>query len=82
MVILFVVHQVRDLPVTVSMLLLDQRRQSAAYPVSLGVRKFVAFIVGQFFLLIQYDHLTTSVQSTIGEKTFNQEELVDLVFQS
>ena len=78
----FVVNQLSELPVTVSMLLLDQRRQSAAYPVSLGVRKFVAFIVGQFFILIQYDHLTSSVQSTIGETTFSQEELVDLVLQS
>jgi hypothetical protein len=76
----FIVKRVEKLPVQVSLLLLDRTRESAAYPVLLGVRQYVAFIVGQFFILINKELLTEAVKSSIiGVRTFNQEELVDVV---
>ena len=75
----FIVRNVHQLPITVSLTILDRIRPAAIYPVMLGERRFVSFVVGQFFLLIEYDRLKDSVQKTIGETNFNRDELVDMV---
>ena len=75
----FVVRNCRELPVTVSMVLLDRVRQYAAYPIMLGVNRKVGFVIGQFFVLVGYEDLNDSVRTMVGEKTFGCDEMIDLV---
>ena len=75
----FVERNTRQLPVEVLLTLLDRCRPYAAYPILLGNRRNVGFVAGQFFVLIEFEHLKSSVQETVGEVNFTRQEIVDLV---
>ena len=67
-------------PIEVSLCLLDRIRPYAEFPIILGDNRKVAFVVGQFFLLMDFDVLKTNVQESVGEKNFAHEEMVDKIF--
>ena len=67
-------------PVDASVCMLDRIRPYGAFPVILGQKRKVGFVVGQFFLVIGFDMLTKSVQGAVGDKNYESEEMMDLIF--
>ena len=67
-------------PVDASLCMLDRIRPYRAFPIILGHNRKVGFVVGQFFLLIGFDMLRKSVQEAVGDKNYESEEMMDLIF--
>ena len=77
----FIVQNTRGVsPVDASLCMLDRIRPYAAYPIHLGDKRKVGFVVGKFFLLIDFHMLTASVQGKVGEKNYESKEIMDLIF--
>ena len=67
-------------PVEASVCMLDRVRPYAAYPMVLHQKRKVGFLVGQFFILLDFDVLNTGAQETVGEKDYEIEEMMDAIF--
>ena len=46
----------------------------------LNEKRNVGFLVGQFFVLLDFDVLKKSVQEAVGEKNYEIEEMMDAIF--
>ena len=67
-------------PVEASVCMLDCVRPYRAYPMILKEKRNVGFLVGQFFVLLDFDVLKKSVQEAVGEKNYEIEEMMDAIF--
>ena len=46
----------------------------------LNGKRNVGFLVGQFFVLLEFNVLKRSVQEAVGEKNYEIEEMMDAIF--
>ena len=60
--------------------MLDRVRPYAAFPMVLSKKRNVGFLVGQFFVLLDYDILKTGAQEAVGDKNYEIEEMMDSIF--
>ena len=67
-------------PVEASLCMLDRVRPYAAFPVIVDSVRKAGFVVGQFFVLIDFDLLKSSVQETLGETNYKNEEILEAIF--
>ena len=67
-------------PVDASVCMLDCIRPYRAYPMILNGKRNVGFLVGQFFVLLEFNVLKKSVQEAVGEKNYEIEEMMDAIF--
>ena len=67
-------------PVEASVCMLDRVRPYAAFPMVLSKKRNVGFLVGQFFVLLDYDILKTGAQEAVGDKNYEIEEMMDSIF--
>ena len=67
-------------PVEASVCMLDRIRPYRAYPMILNGKRNVGFLVGQFFVLLEFNVLKKSVQEAVGEKNYEIEEMMDAIF--
>ena len=75
----FVVRTTRALPVSVSLMKLDIVRPYAAHATMIGDRRYVGFVFGQFFILIEYKDLNERIQKEVGETNLTRQELINMV---
>lgn len=81
MVTRFIVENtIRFTPVEASLCLLDRVRPYAAFPVIVDNIRKVGFVVGQFFILIDFDMLKSSLQESLGETNYRNEEILEAIF--
>ena len=81
MVTRFIVENtIRFTPVEASLCLLDRVRPHAAFPVIVDNIRKVGFVVGQFFILIDFDMLKSSLQESLGETNYRNEEILEAIF--
>ena len=80
-IVRFIVQNSIDVqPVEASVCMLDRVRPYAAYPMVLNKKRNVGFLVGQFFVLLDFDILKTGTQEAVGEKSYDIEEMMDAIF--
>ena len=80
-IVRFIVQNAIDVqPVEASVCMLDRVRPYAAYPMVLNKKRNVGFLVGQFFVLLDFDILKTGTQEAVGEKSYDIEEMMDAIF--
>ena len=75
----FVVRSTHQLPVNVSLMILKTVKPYAAYPIMIDERLNVGFVIGQFFIRMDYTDLNEGLQKEVGETNFAKEEIIDIV---
>ena len=76
-IVAFIEKHTTILPVHVCLTKLSRSRMGKVYPVTIdGIRK-IAFTVGKFFLLINYDAVTPGLQNAVGEISYSMDELMN-----